>query len=131
MWQVEQDRSRNLVVEEALLWARAVPNESRPGHWVLVHVFRHPSGQNGWQRSVSFVERKPESPWPHTILGYREFATPPTAPAICEFIRHVRGPVPGSGFTRVSGGFPKDKWLKATGQMPPCTFSGVVVATGR
>lgn len=57
MWQVEEDRSRGFVVEEALLWARAVAAHSQQDSWVLVHVFRHPSGDNTWYRSVSEVAR--------------------------------------------------------------------------
>jgi hypothetical protein len=126
MWQVREDRSRRLVVEEALLWARAAGTHPQPGSYALVHVYRHPADDNTWHRSVTFVERAPESSWPHTVVGYKRFDTPPGAPAVCEFIRHVRGAALDRDFSHVSGGFPANSWLKLTGQTPPCTFSGVV-----
>lgn len=125
MWQVEEDRSRGLVVEEALLWARAVATQSQQDGWALVHAFRHPSEDNTWHRSVSYLEPIPGSSWPHTILGYKRFDTPPGARAVCDFIRLVRGPALDSGFSHMSGGFPETTWMKLTGQTPPCTFSGV------
>ena len=125
MWHIERDSERGFIVEEALLWRRSGakgPGESR----ALVHAFRHPSGDNVWHRSVSYIETKDESAVPHTRHGYRRFQKQPTATDVCAFLLHVRGLGLDTGLSRVSGGFPQAAWRRLVGRDAPCSFSGEV-----
>jgi hypothetical protein len=111
MWQVERDARRDFIVEEALLWTRS---ETRPQRtsWALVHAFRHPFNDNAWHRSVSYLETKDESHWPHTRVGYRQCQAQPSATDVCAFLQHIRGLGSDSGFSHMSGGFPKAAWQR-------------------
>ena len=125
MWQVERDAERDFIVEEARLWTRSDTRRQGEG-WALVHAFRHPSGDNVWHRSVSYIETKDESRVPHTRLGYRRFQTLPSATDVCAFLLHVRGLGLDSGFSHLSGDFPKATWRRLVGREAPCSFSGEV-----
>jgi hypothetical protein len=125
MWQIERDNERAFIVEEALLWTRS--DTTRAGEsWALLHAFRHPSSDNRWHRSVSYIETKDESRIPHTRLGFRRFQTQPTATEVCAFLLHVRGLGLDSGFRHISGGFPSFAWRRLLGRDAPCSFSGEV-----
>ena len=91
-----------------------------------MHAFRHPSGDNLWHRSVSYIETKDESKVPHTRLGYRRFQKQPTATDVCAFLRHVRGLGVDSGLRHVGGGFPQATWRRLLRRGAPCSFSGEI-----
>jgi hypothetical protein len=125
MWQIERDPTRHFVVEELLLLTRSdTPQQGK--RWALVHAFRHPSNDNTWHRSVSYIESKDEALVPHSRLGYRQFSTQPTATDVCAFLLHVRGLGVDSGFDHTAGDFPKATWRRLTGADAPCSFSGKV-----
>ena len=125
MWQTEKDPDRNFVVEEVLLWTKSDHTKQKQ-NWALVHAFRHPADENVWHRSVSYIETKNEALVPHTRLGYRPFAKPPSASDICAFLLHVRGLSLDSGFSHVAGDFPESTWRDLTGTSAPCSYSGKI-----
>jgi hypothetical protein len=129
-WQVNarDDRDR---VEIVLVWGRT-PTHRERARWALVQGFRHPDGDNRWQRSLfnrylrsPLTHTRPGEDWDGTWHAFQMYEHATTALEICEFaIVDFFGPVvERAGYRRLSGSVQKRAWLRVTGEEPPCGFA--------
>jgi hypothetical protein len=125
-WRVDARDNRDRI-EIALIWGR-VRKAGAPMGWALVQVFRRPTDDGIWQRSLRYRElttplthpRPGENP-DGTWNAFQRYDHVPTAGEICDFAAvDFFNEQDREGYRRAAAKLRTCAWLRAANERPQC-----------